>query len=296
MQSPTSRSSNRRRFLRVAGTSATALLAATALTSAAGAATTPANAPIGATGSVASISGSSMEVQNATSGQTTVNWSTTTTFSKTVTEAVTALASGDCVTVSGTPSKNSKTTIAARSITVSTASSTGSCTAGGRTSAAGGAGGGFPGAGGGFRAGGGAGDEYGRQRRGWDASELRRRRFLQLPQGPGQLRHRLGQGDRCQRIDRHGVGYQHQPGIIRPRHGEVLLEEQEAHGAEDEDRDPQDHDVEFDHRQRHPDCRVDRPRRRELRQRLRPGRDQRFGYGDHGSDHRDERDLQQWVW
>ena len=86
MQSLTSRSSNRRRFMRLAGNGRTALLAATALASAAGAATTPANAPIGATGSVASLSGSSMEVQNASSSQTTVNWTTTTTFSKTVTE------------------------------------------------------------------------------------------------------------------------------------------------------------------------------------------------------------------
>ena len=64
---------------------------------------------------------SNMEVQNASSGQTTVNWTSTTTFSKTVTEAVSALAAGDCVSVTGTPSKKSKTTIAARSITVTTA-------------------------------------------------------------------------------------------------------------------------------------------------------------------------------
>ena len=73
MQSLTSRSTSRRRFMRLGGAGATALLAATALASAAGAAT-PANAPTGATGSVASLSASSMEVQNATSGQTTVNW------------------------------------------------------------------------------------------------------------------------------------------------------------------------------------------------------------------------------
>ena len=103
-----------------------------------------------------------MEVQNASSGQTTVNWSTTTTFSKTVTEAVSALVAGDCVTVNGTPSKKSKTTIAARTITVSTASSSGSCTLGGRSgSAAGGAGGGFPG--GGSASGGGGAGRYGWQ-------------------------------------------------------------------------------------------------------------------------------------
>ena len=157
MQALTKPSSNRRRFTRLAGTGATALLAATAVASTAAAATTPAR-PIGVSGSVASLSGSSMEVQNASTGQTTVNWSTTTTFSKTVTETVSALAAGNCVTVSGTPSKNSKTTIAARSITVSTASSSGSCTPGDRTgtaAGAAGAGGGFPG--GGFRRAGGTG-------------------------------------------------------------------------------------------------------------------------------------------
>ena len=135
MQSLTSRSSTRRRLMRLAGTGATALLAATAVASAAGAASAPTN--FGATGSVASLGGSSMEVQNASTGQTTVSWTATTAFSKTVTESVSALASGDCVTVSGTPSKKSKTTIAANTITVTTASASGSCT---RT-AAGGAGG-----------------------------------------------------------------------------------------------------------------------------------------------------------
>ncbi len=43
---------------------------------------------------------------------------TTTTFTQTVTETVSSLAVGDCVTVTGTPSKKSKTTIAARSITI----------------------------------------------------------------------------------------------------------------------------------------------------------------------------------
>ena len=72
-------------------------------------------------------SSSSMEVQNANSGQTTVGWTSTTQFSKTVTKAVSAVLDGECVTVTGTPSKKSKTTIAARSITVRSATSSGSC-------------------------------------------------------------------------------------------------------------------------------------------------------------------------
>ena len=47
-----------------------------------------ANAPVGASGSVAALGASSMEVQNASSGQTTVSWTSTTQFSKTVSEAV----------------------------------------------------------------------------------------------------------------------------------------------------------------------------------------------------------------
>ncbi len=142
MQSLTS---SRRRWMRLAGTAATALLAATAVASAAGAAT-PSNT--GATGSVAALGASSMEVQNPSSGQTTVNWTSSTTFSKTVSEAVSALANGDCLTVSGTPSKKSKTTIAARTITVRAASSSGTCTGVGTAAGAAPAVGGAPGGGG----------------------------------------------------------------------------------------------------------------------------------------------------
>jgi hypothetical protein len=125
----------------------------------AGAATTP---PPGgsASGSVASISGTSMEVQNTT-GQTTVNWTGTTTFSQTVTEAVSSLAVGDCLTVTGTPAKKSKTTITARSITVSPPPASGKCGVGGGAAGrfGGGAGGfvGRPAGGGGFGGGGGGG-------------------------------------------------------------------------------------------------------------------------------------------
>ena len=60
----------------------------------------------GASGSVAALNASSMEVQNASTGQTTVSWTSTTQFSKTVTEAVSSLAAGDCVTVTGTPRRS----------------------------------------------------------------------------------------------------------------------------------------------------------------------------------------------
>jgi hypothetical protein len=119
-----------------------ALSAATVLglTSVAGAA--PARPGGGASGSVASVSGSTMEVQS-TSAQTSVSWTATTTFSETATETISDVTAGDCVTVTGTPAKKSKTTIAARSVTISKPSTSGACTAGAR------AGAGFGGAGGG---------------------------------------------------------------------------------------------------------------------------------------------------
>lgn len=120
-----------------------------------------ASSPGVASGSVASISGTTMEVQSASAGQTTVAWTSSTTFSETVTETESAIAVGDCLTVTGTPAKKSKTEVTARSITLSQPSSSGKCAAGlagiggagsfaGRPPGAGGApsgGGGFPGGG-----------------------------------------------------------------------------------------------------------------------------------------------------
>jgi hypothetical protein len=117
------------------------------LASTADAATTPQRGA--ASGTVASIAGTSMEVQSATEGQTTVDWTTSTVFSTTVTKAVNSLVTGNCITVTGTPNKKSKTTVAARSITLTTASSSGSCTtvagAGAGAGAGGFGGGGFAG-------------------------------------------------------------------------------------------------------------------------------------------------------
>ena len=171
MHTSTRHSSNRRRWAQAIGGGVTALVALAAVASPAGAATTTPTRPIGASGSVAALTGSSMEVQNASSGQTTVSWTTTTQFSKTVTEGVSSLTAGSCVTVTGTASKNSKTTIAARSITVTTANSSGTCgglgtriNAGSAQSAGGtGAAGGFQfrRGGGGFGSGGGEGGTSG---------------------------------------------------------------------------------------------------------------------------------------
>lgn len=152
------------------GPGAAGLLSATllvGLASAAGAASAPPGGGGGASGSVAAISGSSMEVQNASTGQTTVTWTGTTTFSQTLTETRSAVVVGDCLTVTGTPSKSSKTTIAAKTIVIRAASSTGTCTTAGGTGGTGGTSrfgsGGFPrgGSGGGSFPGGGKGGSGG---------------------------------------------------------------------------------------------------------------------------------------
>ena len=128
METPTARRTPSRGWARLLGTGTAALLAAGILGSSAfaGAATTS-NRPIGATGSVAALSASSMEVQNPSSGQTTVSWTSTTTFSKSVTETVSSVSVGDCVTATGSASKKSKTTLSARSISLSVANSSGTC-------------------------------------------------------------------------------------------------------------------------------------------------------------------------
>ena len=103
MQTPTSRSTTRRRWARFLGTGATlSRLAATAIASAAGAAST-ASAPMGATGSVAALSGSTMEVQNAEhrpdDGELDADHRSSPRPSPNLSAP---LAAGDCVTATGT--------------------------------------------------------------------------------------------------------------------------------------------------------------------------------------------------
>jgi hypothetical protein len=105
---------------------------------ASGAARTPGGGSFpGASGSVADISGSSMEVQNQQSGQVTVSWTSSTAFTQTATVTASAVTAGECVTVTGSDSNG---TITARSVTVSQPTSSGSC-----ASAFPGGGQGFPG-------------------------------------------------------------------------------------------------------------------------------------------------------
>ena len=191
MQTPTSRPTNSGRWARCLGTGA--LAAATAVAVAAPAfAAPPSTVPIVATGSVAALSASSMEVQNPSSGQTTVTWTGTTSILEDRDRVGRIphrrrLRHGDRHT-----SKSSKTTVAARSLTVTTSNSSGTCTGIGapgserrtarrRVASRGGGGGGFA-----FREAGNGGTRPsfppGRAR----ATSAR----------PGVAGHRLGQGDR----------------------------------------------------------------------------------------------------
>jgi len=94
-----------------------------------------------ASGTIAAVvPGTSMEVQNPSSGQVTVSWTSSTRFTQTVPLASSSLAVGDCVTASSSStskSKASSTHFTATNVSISQPSSTGSCTAGGAFGAGG---------------------------------------------------------------------------------------------------------------------------------------------------------------
>ncbi|HMD46051.1 MAG TPA: DUF5666 domain-containing protein [Acidimicrobiales bacterium] len=112
-----------RRNVRALPLAAAATLALSSVAAAAGA-----PAPFGgASGTVAAVSGTSMEVQNPNTGQTTVAWTSKTTFSETLSVQKAAVTVGDCVTVTGTNSKKGSSRMAARSVAVQPASSSSTC-------------------------------------------------------------------------------------------------------------------------------------------------------------------------
>jgi hypothetical protein len=80
--------------------------------------------PPGAFGTVAAITGTQMEVQNQQSGQVTVMWTPSTTFSRTSTVPATAVTTGVCVTAIGTKTSG---TLTARTVAISQPSASGSC-------------------------------------------------------------------------------------------------------------------------------------------------------------------------
>jgi len=122
-------------------------------------------------GEIASISGTSLEVQSTTS-QTTVNYTSTTTFEQTVSATVADVTVGSCISAFGKPTSGTSSSstirafgepVTATTVTISQPTSAG-CTGGfgGFGGGPGGAGGGFPrgGTGGTGGAGGGSGEGF----------------------------------------------------------------------------------------------------------------------------------------
>lgn len=133
-----------RRYLIPAMTSLGVAVAATACGSSGTTATTPAaasNSPAaraanpqaafpGVVGTAAAVSGSSMQVQNPTSGEVTVTFTTATTITQTVAVTSKDVTAGSCVAVVGQPSASGSGTrsVSATTVTISTPSN-GSCDA-----------------------------------------------------------------------------------------------------------------------------------------------------------------------
>jgi len=91
----------------------------------------------GASGTIATVNGTSMEVQNPSSGQTTVNYTPSTTFRQIVSSNASAVTVGSCISAFGKPTSGSSSSTGAfgEPITATTVSVTqptsGSCNLGG---------------------------------------------------------------------------------------------------------------------------------------------------------------------
>src|SRR5664280_1384330 len=90
----------------------------------------------GTSGTIAAINGTSLEVQNPTTGQVTVNYTSTTTFRQTVTASASAVTVGSCISAFGKPTSGSSSSksafgnpVTATTVSVSQSVS-GTCTGG----------------------------------------------------------------------------------------------------------------------------------------------------------------------
>ena len=220
-----------------------------------------ANARAGPPGSVAALSGSSMEVQNASTGQTTVNWTPSTDVLQDGDRGGQRAGRRRLRHRERDASKKSKTTIAARTITVTHAARRGRAPASVARGAAGG-GAGARGAGGGFPVRRRWRPARGRRRRGRDASELQRRWIVATsarhwPTWPSRRARSPPSAARPSRCRASASARAASP-VARAKSSSQ--EHEEARDAQD--RNAQGHDLELDHGQCHPDGRVDGPRRR----------------------------------
>jgi uncharacterized membrane protein len=157
----TSSASRRRRYRQAGARSGLALIAGAlvvGLIACGGSTTPPANpnnaapltpraagpqTPPGAFGTAAAVNATSLEVQNPSTGQVTVNFSSSTVFSDTVSATLADVTVGSCVTVSSTSTGSTRpaagTPITARTVNISQPGANG-CTAGGRGGFGGGSG------------------------------------------------------------------------------------------------------------------------------------------------------------
>jgi hypothetical protein len=105
----------------------------------AGSGSAPAAPPVGprgASGAVAALSGSTLQVQNARTGQVTVTFTPSTSFTRTVAAAAADLAVGDCALAVGASAPTSSPAVpagpvTATSVMISPATADGGCPAGG---------------------------------------------------------------------------------------------------------------------------------------------------------------------
>lgn len=161
----TSSASTRRRYRQVGARSGLALIAgalAVGLIACGGGATTPAantntaapptssaagpQTPPGAFGTAAAVNATSLEVQNPSTGQVTVNFSSSTVFSDTVSATLADVTVGSCVTASSASTGSTRpaagTPITATAVNISQAGANGCTAGGGRGGFGGGQGGG----------------------------------------------------------------------------------------------------------------------------------------------------------
>lgn len=84
-------------------------------------------APPGAFGTVAAVAASSVEVQNQQSGQVTVNFTSSTTFTNTVAATLADVTAGECVAVTAPSGGMQATALTAQNVVITTPTSSGTC-------------------------------------------------------------------------------------------------------------------------------------------------------------------------
>ena len=98
-------------FAACGGSSGASSTSTTAPAAGAGTSTPPSTVP-GANGTIAAVTGTSLEVQNTQTGQTTVNYTSTTVIRQITSTTLSAVTVGSCIVATGTPTGGTNTTAA----------------------------------------------------------------------------------------------------------------------------------------------------------------------------------------